>query len=167
MRHLAYALVLGAALPSPAAASPLHAIDSGLFIAKSSNKNQVHYALEVNDRCAPAGAAPVRPYWRMLERGANVTEPLTAREERAFGLERQVVDGDEVRVVLHGLPGRLITIRATRDGDRCVSSASTAIDGEKARISSVYVKLSLFGVSYVQLRGVGPGGASLVERVSP
>jgi hypothetical protein len=153
--------------PTPAGASPNGEIDSALYIAKSSNKNQVHYAVEVDGQCEPVGPAPVHPYWRMLEHGPEATEPLTAREERAFGLAQQSVDGSDVRVVLRGLPARPITLHTFREGTRCASTAAITIHGKPARLTSVYVKQSLFGISYVELDGFGPSGASLSERLSP
>jgi len=176
MRHVvlplaavaAVAATLSSSSASFADARTAREIDSGLVIAKSSNKNQVRYALDVDAACAPTGAQPVHAYWRMFERGPDATEPLTAREQRAFGVERQVVDGDDVRVVLRGLPDRAITLRTFRARDgRCACAATTTIEGTRARIASVYVKLSLFGVSYVQLDGVAPTGAALSERLSP
>jgi len=161
------AAVLLAAAPSTDASS-VHEIDSPLVIAKSSNKNQVHYALDVDDRCEPAGGAPVHAYWRMYEHGPDATEPLTAREERAFGIERQDVTGADVRVVLRGLPNRPVELHSFRgDGGRCGAAASATIRGASVRLSGIYVKLSLFGVSYIELTGFAPSGASVSERLSP
>ncbi len=49
-------------------------------ISKSENKNQVQFAINVDERCAPIGEAPVFAYWRMLEKGPDATEPLLSRE---------------------------------------------------------------------------------------
>jgi hypothetical protein len=142
-------------------------ISSALAIAKSSNKNQVHYAVQVDDACAPTGAAPVRAYWRMLEKSPDATEPLGGMEQKAFGIARQDVDGDNVRIALRGLPARPITIHTTRgEGGKCTSSASATINGVPARIDNVFVKLKLFGVDYVQLTGITKDGAVVRERLS-
>jgi hypothetical protein len=172
MRHLVLAISAAAAAltaaPQPATASPPGEIASALTISKSSNKNQVHYEVDVDGGCAPAGAEPVHPYWRMLEKSPDATEPLTSREQRAFGLERQDVDGDSVRIVVRGLPARPITIHTWRGQDGgCGSNATTTIEGAQARLSSVYVKVTIFGVSYIQLSGVTSNGAVVSERLSP
>lgn len=142
-------------------------IPSALAIAKSTNKNQVHYAVRVDGECNPAGPSPVHPYWRMLERSADATEPLAAGiEERAFGIERQSVDGDDVRFVLRGLPSRDIVIHTNKTPEgSCASSATMTIAGEHARVTSVFVKQKLFGVDYVELAGTAPSGAALRERI--
>lgn len=141
-------------------------ISSALAIAKSSNKNQVHYAVEVDGACAPMGAAPVRPYWRMLEKSPDATEPLGGMEQRAFGIARQDVSGDDVRIALRALPARPITIHTVRGADgKCSSTATAIIDGAPARIDNVYVKTKLFGVDYVQLTGVATDGHVVRERL--
>jgi Domain of unknown function (DUF4833) len=144
------------------------AIPSALVITKSSNKNQVNYAVQVNEACVPAGRTPVHPYWRMLERGADATEPLVDSELRAFGIERQSVDGaGGVKVVLRGFPARAITIRTWLAPDgRCASSASMTIDGSPARVTTVYVRQKLFGVDYVEVTGATSSGELVRERLS-
>jgi hypothetical protein len=170
MRHLILTgLVAAFVLESPTtqAARP-YEIESALTIAKSTNKNQVHYAVQVDDACAPAGAAPVHPYWRMLEKSPDATEPLERSEERAFGIERQeVVDRDDVRIALRALPARAITIRTGRANDgTCSAIARMSINGVNARVASVFVKMKLFGVDYVQLTGVADDGSVVKERLS-
>lgn len=164
-------LPLGAAvlsfLPLSADATTPGEIPTAFAIAKSSNKNQVHYAVDVTDACAPANSAPVHPYWRMLERGPEATEALTSSEQRAFGLADQEVAGDSVRVVLRGFKGKPITIHTAKTEGGCAASALTSIEGTEARISNIYVKVGLFGVSYVQLTGVASNGSVVTERVSP
>ena len=148
-------------------ASVTSEIASALSIAKSSNKNQVHYAVQVDDACAPSGAAPVHPYWRMLEKSPDATEPLGGMEQRAFGIARQDVSGDDVRISLRALPARPITIHTVRGADgKCTSTASATINGAPARIDSVYVKTKFLGVDYVQLTGVATDGSVVRERLS-
>jgi hypothetical protein len=141
-------------------------VSSALAIAKSTNRNQVHYAVQVDDACAPAGSAPVRPYWRMLEKSPDATEPLGHFEQRAFGIAKQDVDGENVRISLRALPARPITIHTQRgEGGKCTSSASATINGVPARIDNVFVKLKLFGVDYVQLTGIAKDGSVVRERL--
>jgi len=159
--------LLMAGLSSSASASQAVEIPSALVITKSSNKNQVNYAVQVNDACVPAGPTPVRPYWRMLERGSDATEPLVESELRAFGIERQHIAAGAIKVVLRGMPARAITIRTWRAPDgTCQSSANTTIAGVQARVTDVYVRQKLFGVEYVQLTGSTSGGDVVSERLS-
>jgi Domain of unknown function (DUF4833) len=169
--------VLSAALPgsvlmvglsaTASAAAPAAEIPDALVITKSSNKNQVNYAVQVNAACVPAGRSPVRPYWRMLERSSNATEPLVESELRAFGVERQNIGAGSVNVVLRGMPARAITIRTWRAPDgTCTSSANMTIAGVPARVTNVYVRQKLFGVDYVQLTGSTSGGEVVSERIS-
>ncbi len=171
MKHLILGTLTVALLsiffvPRATSAASGSEISSALAIAKSNNKNQVHYAVQVDASCAPMSGAPVRAYWRMLEKSSDATESLSGSEERAFGIERQDIDGDAVRVVLRGLHSRTFTIHTWRTSDGCAASTSTNIAGTPARIASVYVKLKLFGVDYVQLTGYGPDGAVVRERFS-
>jgi len=137
-------------------------------IAKSQNRNEVHYVVNVDASCAPVGAAPVRAFWLMLERGPDVTEPLASREESLLGIERQILDGDSVRVVLRGLPARPVTVRTAREAaGGCSASASITIAGEPAVLHDVYVKMSLLGVSWVQLTGWTRDGRAVRERLDP
>ena len=135
---------------------------------KSSNKNQVRYAALVDEACAPAGQSPVRPYWRMLERGPLVTEPLSDSEQRVLGLEYQEVAGETVQIALRGMPTRTFTVHASRAADgRCASWVGATIAGVPARVASVFVQQKLFGVDYVLLSGVSEAGAVVRERIVP
>jgi hypothetical protein len=143
-------------------------IPSALIIAKSSNRNQVHYSVRVDDSCSPNGPEPVAPYWLMLERGPDVTEPLSDGEERVLGLERQVVTPEGIRISVRALPGRTLTIHTWRSSEgQCASAVSATIGGVSARLASVYVKQKLFGISYVLLTGIGEDGVVVQERVVP
>ncbi|HTB75218.1 MAG TPA: DUF4833 domain-containing protein [Polyangiaceae bacterium] len=171
LRVLAAALpggALVAGLSSTASAGPAPAeIPNALVITKSSNKNQVNYAVQVNDACVPAGRSPVHPYWRMLERGSDATEPLVDSELRAFGVERQSPGTGGVNVVLRAMPARAITIRTWRTPDgTCASSASMTISGVPARVTDVYVRQKLFGIDYVQITGATAAGEVVRERIS-
>jgi hypothetical protein len=129
------------------------------FIAKSENANEVHYGIHLDETCAPSGAAPVFAYWRMLERGPSVTEPLLSREIRAYGVAEQRVlargeHGGSVRITLHALPSRPIVIDSVDAGGSCVAHATASIDGIQATLTSVFVQLRWpFGVDHLLLRG--------------
>jgi hypothetical protein len=143
-------------------------IPSAIVIAKSTNRNEVHYAVRVDETCAPGGPRPVSPYWRMLERGPDVTEPLSDSEQRVLGVERQQVTPAGIHLVLRGLRERTLTIHTWRAPDgRCTSSVDTTVAGVTARVASVYVKQKFFGVDYVLLTGISQEGAVVQERVVP
>lgn len=127
-------------------------LPSVFFISKSENKNQVHYAVAVDADCTPAGGAPVRPYWRLLEKGAAVTAPLLAREQRAYGVASQSVtrrwaSGGRITLVLQALPQRPLTIVTGKDSKgACLASVYTVIQHEPARLHGIHVVLKWLGL---------------------
>ncbi len=148
---------------------PGFAVPDALIISKSSNKNQVHYAVQVDASCAPAGPEPVSPYWRMLERGPDAIEGLTSSEKRVLGVERQTVRDGAVDIALGAVPGRILTIHTWRAADgRCASAVDTTVAGVPARVAGVYVKQRFFGsIAYVQLSGISATGSPVQERIQP
>jgi hypothetical protein len=156
------------------------------FIAKSENRNQVHYDVHLDRECAPVGAAPVFAYWRMLEHGPRAIEPLLPRELGAYGFGQQRViardhQGGRVSITLAALASRPIVVEShhvprmeshastdeTADSS-CASSAYTAIAGVDATLTSVFVQLRWpFGVESLTLRGrTTPGGGPVSERIA-
>lgn len=134
-------------------------VDSAFFVAKSENRNQVHYAVRVDERCAPLGAEPVVPYWRMYELGPRAREGLLDREQPAYGVAAQAVvqrgEGGVVRVRLRALGGRLVEIRTFRGPAGCEARALTTIAGAPSTLHHVFVELAWpFGVAYLRLVGV-------------
>jgi hypothetical protein len=143
-------------------------IPSVMFVSKSENRNQVHYGVHLDDTCAFVGNAPVYPYWRMFERGPTVIEPLLDKEQRAYGIERQEVQGDTVRVSLRALPGRIVSIRVSRAADgACHAVAETTISGHAARLFNVHVALGFLRVDHLLVQGWAEGdGAVMRERIT-
>jgi hypothetical protein len=149
-------------------------LPSVFFVAKSENKNQVHYGIHLDEACAPVGRAPVFAYWRMLEHGPFATEPLLAHEVPAYGLGDQRVlargaTGGQVAVTLHALSARTIVIATRPEGDACRAEATTTIGGGPAALTSVFAQLAWpFGVSYLVIFGRGiADGREVRERVVP
>jgi hypothetical protein len=168
---------LGLVMPLAAARGPdsdlrdLHSVRSVFFIAKSENKNQVHYGIRLDETCAPVGDAPVFVYWRMLERGPFETEPLLAREAPAYGFVQTTVlrdrRGGRVMVTLNALPKRPIAIESAPAGAACAATAKTTISGTPAFLTSVYVQLRWpLGVEYIMLWGGAANGLVVHERVA-
>jgi hypothetical protein len=134
-------------------------IASAFFIAKSENRNQVHYGVRVDRDCRPIGEQPVFAYWRMLEHGGEV-EPLLDHEVPAYGVleQRQVQPleplGAAIAITLRALPRRVVTVNVRRGAGRCEAEATTVIAGTAARLRFIYARLAWpFGIDYLLLRG--------------
>ena len=168
MKRIIAGALAGVALAlAPSVARADQTISSVVFVSKSENKNQVHYGLHLTDACGFASAAPIYAYWKMLEKGANVTEPILPREQRAYGIARQEVSGDVVTLVLSGVPGRPIKIRVTRGEDgKCTATAETTIAGTFAKIFNVHIALGLLHVDHLLLTGWNAAGQVVRERLS-
>ena len=104
------------------AAQSTSELPSVMVISKSSNRNEVHYAVRVDEACAPAPNAPVRAYWRMKERGPDVTEGLTDRERAVVGIATQESSPEDVRFTLGALPSRRFVVRTARGPDGACTS---------------------------------------------
>ncbi|RKH20335.1 DUF4833 domain-containing protein [Corallococcus sp. CA047B] len=170
LRHLAaVALTTVAPLASAAGAPPPS--QSAFFLTRSENRNQVHYALRLDEACRPVGTRPVQVYWRMLERGASEVEELLGVEQPVYGLEDpQPVDataeGWRVRVRLRAFPSRPIDITTARVDGECRVQAWTKLDNSVCRLEHVFVKTSWpFSVDFVRLEGVGPDGQPVHELI--
>ena len=145
---------------------------SVFFLAKSENRNQVHYAIRVDDRCRPKGHAPVYGYWRDYEEGPKVTSKLLDHEMPAYGLTKQRLaepagEGGKVRFALRGFPDRHITVQTFKAVRGCRAWAMTRITGAQAILQSLYVEIGfLFSIDYVLLKGVRiTDGKALKEKV--
>jgi hypothetical protein len=138
-------------------------------VSKSENKNIVQYSLRVDRQCTPVTNAPVFAFWRMLEEGPSHTEPLLAREVKAYGVTSQVVterrpDGGRVQLVLNAVPKRTIAVEAFRGPDgTCRTRSMVPVDGTPAYLYNVFIRLRwLFGVDYLQLSGWSTDGSHVV-----
>jgi hypothetical protein len=151
----------GATLPSP----------SAFFLSRSENRNQVHYALRLDEACRPVGTRPVQVYWRMLERGESQVEDLLGVEQPVYGLEDPqpvdaTADGWRVRVRLRAFPSRPIDITTARVDGECQVQAWTKLGSSVSRLEHVFVKTSWpFSVDFVRLDGVGPEGQPVHELI--
>ena len=138
-------------------------------ISKSENKNQVQYALSVDNHCAPASAAPVHAYWRMLELGPTRTAPLLGRELPAYGISSQKVletgnAGGKVWLTLRAMPTRPILVETVPTGGACQAWSTLTIDGSPAHLYNVHVKLRWpFGIDYILLQGWSIDGKRTVS----
>ncbi len=149
-------------------------VRSVFLVAKSENRNQVHYGVRLDAGCAPVGKEPAFAYWRMLERGPATIEPLLGIEQPAYGFaENRLVarteHGGRVRVKLAALPSRPIVIDVWEGENGCAATASTTIGGVPASLTSVFVKLRwLFGVDHLVVSGrASDDGRVVCETVKP
>lgn len=151
---------------------PVASVQSLFYIAKSENKNQVHYAVVVDAACRPKGAHPVYGYWRELEKGPGVVSRLLDHEQRAYGVSepryiRQTSTGGQIRIALRGFPERPLIIETFRAGTGCGARTYVAIRGQSALLTSIYVDLGfLFSINYAMLQGVRVAdGARVQEKI--
>lgn len=138
---------------------PVASVESVFYVAKSENRNQVHYAIRVDESCRPVGKRPVYGYWRELERGPRVTSLLLDREQPGYGASeaRNVVlndHGGELQLSLRAIK-RPIAIATFRTGSGCAARATVMIQKQPAVLTSIYVDLGLLmSVNYALVRGV-------------
>ena len=167
-------LLLLAALPSTALRGelPSATVQSLFFIAKSENKNQVHYAVAVDASCRPVGNHPVYGYWRELKVGPRVVSPLLEHEQRAYGLSeprfvRRTAEGGQIRVSLRGFPERPLIIDTFRKGSGCAARTQTTIQQQPALLTWIYVDIGfLFSVNYAIVRGIRiADGVAVQEKI--
>jgi hypothetical protein len=150
-----------AAVPKPSLAAVNEAPTAPLFsISKTENRNYVQFAERLDPSCAPAGAAPVYAYWRMVERGPAATEPLLPLEQPAYGVASQSIlersDGHGLlRVTLRALPKTPLLVESRRGANGgCEASARTSIAGVDARLFNVHAVLRWpFGVAHLLVSG--------------
>jgi hypothetical protein len=164
-------LLLGLAVctaPRDAGGAEARDVPQVFTIAKSENQNRVAYGVRLDERCAPVGDAPVYAYWRMLERSAGATEPLLSREEPAYGMKRQRVEGGVAKILLRGLADREIWIEPAAIDGRCTARAWTRIAGKRAELVQVFVQLRWpFGVAHLRVKGRTPAGTAVEELIEP
>ncbi|NOK36457.1 DUF4833 domain-containing protein [Corallococcus exercitus] len=165
----AVALTTAATLASAAGAS--FPAQSAFFLTRSENRNQVHYALRLDEDCRPVGTRPVQVYWRMLERGPSEVEALLEVEQPVYGLEdsqsvEATAEGWRVRVRLRAFPSRPVDITTARVDGKCQVQAWTKLGNSVSRLEQVFVKTSWpFSVDFVRLDGVGPDGQPVHELI--
>ncbi|WP_338866731.1 DUF4833 domain-containing protein [Myxococcus stipitatus] len=144
---------------------------SAFFLSRSENRNQVHYALRLDDACRPVGPQPVFVYWRMLERGESAVEDLLGVEQPVYGLDgtQQVeatADGAKVRIRLRAFPERPIDITTSGSQGQCVVQAWTKVGASVSQLEHIFVKTSWpFSVDFVRLDGMGTDGQPVHELV--
>jgi hypothetical protein len=160
-------------LPSIASAQAVsfgpHDVRSVFHIEKSENENQVHYAIRLDENCAPRTEKPVFAYWRNLEEGPDAVSPLLQREQRAYGLAprqeiRTGTSGTTVRVLLLAIADRPLVFDVRRGQGRCEVRALTTIGGSRAVLTHAFLEVApFFRVAHLDLFGTRMRDGSEVE----
>jgi hypothetical protein len=146
---------------------------SVFFIQRNKNRNEVHYAIELDRDCRPVGDQPVTNYWLRLEEGPDVTRPLTFFQQRGYGFKSQQATADGARIVLRSLADRPIDVVAARSpsGSACAAEAYLDIGGRRAQLERVYVSaedgMFMPEVKYIELFARRSDGAPVTERLEP
>ena len=145
---------------SVAARLPVAPVGSVFHIEKSENKNQVHYAVQVDAACRPQTTSPIYGYWRDLEHGPGAVSELLDHEQPAYGLRAPRLvqrndSGGVIRVSLRAFPDRPLSIELFRTTTGCGARTLVTIRGQPAILSAIYVDIGfLFSVNYALLRGI-------------
>jgi Domain of unknown function (DUF4833) len=155
-------------LADPNLARGPHDPASVFLVAKSENKNQVHYGVRLDQDCNVVGTNPLYGYWRMLEKKGEI-EPILSREVRAYGLapvQRIEKTGDATTIYarMNAIPDRQLRVTVERTATGCAAQAAMPIAGADAQLRLIYIRLSWpFGVDYVLLRGSRTADGHTVE----
>jgi hypothetical protein len=148
-------------------------IVDAFFVSKSENRNQVHYAVAVDARCAPSGASPAIARWKMFEKGPTIEEPLLDREQRAYGIASQTIlfrtdTGGRVRIVLRALPSRPVIVETFAQDGVCRAVARMQIRDATVRLFNVHLALSWpVGLDHLVLQGWSDDGRIVRENLEP
>jgi hypothetical protein len=122
---------------------PAWSADLPLFhIQRSKNANEVHYYLQVDDRCHFASDTPVSAVWKLLAVSPAKTATLSVFDQLAYGIAQQYVANHEVTFSLKALEQKRITIRVTGppQSGTCAAHAQTDIGGQRAVLERIYVQ---------------------------
>ncbi|MCC7541989.1 MAG: DUF4833 domain-containing protein [Deltaproteobacteria bacterium] len=147
-------------------------VESVFHIAKSENRNQIHYGIRLDSACSPMGSSPVYAYWRDYEDGPNARSELLSREEPAYGIGAQHVRrsdaGSTIRLRMRAFATRVITIEVSRGPTGCVARAVTTIGGQRARLDRVWAEIGFYSIDHIVLQGRRVSdGARITERIEP
>jgi len=142
------------------------AVKSLFFIAKSENKNEVHYGVKIDEHCAVIGPEPVFAYWLLRERTPPAVEDLGFWEAPAYGIASQTVSGTTIRLVLRALGERPIDVRIAKGSGGCDAAPMVTIAKALARLHHVYVEVGFFGPRSLTLVGVDGAGTAVAEVIT-
>ena len=150
LRRALYALVFLELWFTPTLAQPKkeRVIPTVFFIAKSSNRNQVHYGLHVDEHCKPVGKRPAFEYWKDFEVSATATSKLSSLEQNVYGISSQKLskgntkDSYRMRLRIGALPKKIIDVIVRQEESACKATAYTRIHGKSRALHHIYLELS-------------------------
>jgi hypothetical protein len=151
---------------------PDTSVDSVIYLSKNTNKNQVHYAVHVDESCRPAKAKPVRPYWRDLEIGQDATSKLMFWEQPGYGVrqpkEVNIHDnGGSFTFHVRGVPERKIRLETFMLRNQCRARATTTIADEDAVFQRIEIDVSGWAnVHRVEIFGVSVSTGNPVREIT-
>jgi len=137
-----------------------HDVRTLFVIGKNLDRNEVQYGLRLDKDCVPVGDEPVYPYWRVYEKGPEVTDDLNFLDKTGYGIKDQKVEqrspsGSKVMMRLRATSDRSIAIYIRKDADKCVADSLTYITGTSALLQRIHVQLSgPLSIQYIDLRGL-------------
>ena len=134
-------------LASAAAASNFAPVESVFHLTKNTNRNQVHYGVEVDSDCQPDGRKPLTPYWLMREQGDGITEKLRFWEQPGYGVRQpeavnETETGHRFEFVIRGVPEKQLEMTVLAEEGQCVAHAVTDIDGIPAVLNRIDIEVS-------------------------
>lgn len=149
-----------------ASAYDMVTVDS-FFISKSENKNQVHYAVQINKECQLRTASPVYAYWDMKEKGYRVFEYLLPREIGAYGIFQQTfISWNKIKIVLNAFPQKPIIIHTFSSSNGCITESYTDIAGVPAKLKNVHAILAWpFGIKRLTMYGIKISDGTPIEEI--
>jgi hypothetical protein len=163
-------LFVGVAQAADAPRFGPHDIRTLFLVAKSENRNEVHYGIHLDKDCLPIGSSPVFAYWQENEQGPNVLEGLHTLDRTVYGISRQNVarralDESVVTMAIRAAPDRAVTITIRRQNGACVAEPMGLIAGTRARLERIFVHIpGVLRVDWIEIRGTA-NGKVIVERV--
>ena len=152
-----------------------HDVRSVFYVAKSENRNQVHYAARLDGACRPQGKQPVFAYWRRVRPTGGVFDaPLTGMGQMVYGAsDDQVVDvgsnGGRIQMYVKALERLRIEVGIHKASTGCTATSLTTLRGVRVRLTHAFVQLGAMGlrVRWVDVFGRDAGGAQIRERMEP
>jgi hypothetical protein len=169
-RRFVQAIAVAAGIVATCGAALADSPESVFHIDRNKNRNQVHYGVRVDERCAPAGPEPAYNYWLRLEKTPPVVTELSYLQQTAYGFQSQHVETDgRVEVRLRSLPDREIVIRVTPVAGKCKAEAFMTIDGKSAYLDKAFVfadeGILMPTVRYIELHGRSNDGHAVYEKI--
>lgn len=147
-------------------------VTSVFHLTKNTNRNQVHYSIEVDEECRPSDKNPLQPYWLMREQGNGITEKLRFWEQPGYGVHQPrnidaTEDGYRFQFIIRGVPDKRLEMQLRTVNETCVAQAITDIDGTTAVLQRIDIEVSGWAnVHRVEIFGVALEGGRPVSEIT-